>query len=299
MKRIFYLLICLLPLSVWGQDCRVDTLLSLLNRGSKNHHVMIFAHRGDWRYAPENSILSYQRCIEEGLDGIEVDVQCSKDSVLVVMHDETLERTTTGCGRVSDYTVSELKQLYLKSPIGVVTRQRIPTFREVLQLAKGKILIQVDKWPPVKDLVIAEAKRSGCLNQLIFRSSKRSEEVKRIFGDELGCINYIPVLVCNSKNNNEKLDDFITNLTVGCISFSFKADDCRVLQRISEVKSEGYKIWLNSLWETFNGGHDDELALTDKEASYGWLLSLGADVIFSDHPMLLKKYLEQKGLRQF
>ena len=127
-----------MPMLLWAQSSRVDTLRSLILDGGKSNYVMIFAHRGDWRNAPaENSLLAYQRCIDEGIDGIEIDLQMTRDGVLVVMHDETLDRTTTGKGKVCDYTLEELKNLYLLSPIGVVTRQRIPTFEEVLKLAKG------------------------------------------------------------------------------------------------------------------------------------------------------------------
>lgn len=288
-------LICASFLS--AQNCRIDTLLSILHDGGKSDYVMIFAHRGDWRNAPENSLKAYQNCIDEGLDGIEVDVQLTKDSVLVVMHDLTLERTTTGVGKVSDYTYAELQELYLKSPIGVVTRQKIPSFEDVLKLAKGKILIQVDKWPKVKEHVLSIAKKHDCLNHLIFRSSRESKYVNQEFEGLLDKVNYIPVLVCKGKGDNEKLDDFLTNIQTQCIGLSFTREDFQVLDRMKEISDKGFRVWLNSLWADFNAGHDDELATFDLETSYGWLLQKGADIIFSDHPMLLKEYLEKKGRR--
>lgn len=288
-------LICASFLS--AQNCRIDTLLSILHDGGKSDYVMIFAHRGDWRNAPENSLKAYQNCIDEGLDGIEVDVQLTKDSVLVVMHDLTLERTTTGVGKVSDYTYAELQELYLKSPIGVVTRQKIPSFEDVLKLAKGKILIQVDKWPKVKEHVLSIARKHDCLNHLIFRSSRDSKYVNQEFEGLLDKVNYIPVLVCKGKGDNEKLDDFLTNIQTQCIGVSFTKEDFQVLDRMKEISDKGFRVWLNSLWTDFNAGHDDELATFDLETSYGWLLQKGANIIFSDHPMLLKEYLEKKGRR--
>ena len=289
------LLVCASILS--AQTCRVDTLLSILSDGGKSDYVMIFAHRGDWRIAPENSLKAFQNCIDEGLDGIEVDVQLTKDSILVVMHDQTLERTTTGKGKVSDYTYSELQDLYLKSPIGVVTRQKIPTFEDVLKLAKGKILIQVDKWTKVKEHVIELAKKHDCLNHLVFRSSKDSKYVNREFEGLLDKVNYIPVLVCKGKGDSERLDDFLNNIQTSCIGVSFKSEDFQVLDRMNEISKKGFRVWLNSLWADFNAGHDDELATFDLESSYGWLLQQGANIIFTDHPMLLKDYLDKKGRR--
>lgn len=276
---------------------RLGFLLDKLHDGGKSDYVMIIAHRGDWRNAPENSMQAYKDCIDAGMDGIEIDVHMTKDSAIVMMHDDTLDRTTTGHGKVEDYTLAELKQLYLKSPIGVVTRQRIPTFDEVLDLAKGKILIQVDKWQPIKEKVVEVAKRHGCLNQIILRGTESSRVVRQKYGQLLDGLIYIPVLVCKGTGDDAKLDDFMDNIKTPVISLSFKRDDFPVLKRTEEIKKRGFRIWYNSLWAEFNGGHDDERAMTDPEGSYGWLLSKGANIIFSDHPFLLLSYLQKAGRR--
>lgn len=290
------LMITLLFVQIYGcaqQKNRLDFLLNKLNDGGKSDYVMIFAHRGDWRNAPENSLQAYKNCIDAGFDGIEIDVQMTKDSVIVIMHDETLDRTSTGTGKITDYSLKELKNLYLKSPIGVVTRQRIPTFEEVLELAKGKILIQVDKWKPVKEKIIETARRHGCVNQIILRGTECSNTVKRKYGNLLNGVIYIPVLVCNGTDDNVRLDDFITSIKTPVISLSFKRDDFDIINRAKEIKEKGFRIWMNSLWADFNGGHDDEMATIDHGNSYGWLLEKGANIIFSDNPFLLDKYLKR------
>lgn len=276
---------------------KLDFLLEKLNDGGKSDYVMIFAHRGDWRNSPENSLQAYQRCIDAGIDGIEIDVQMTKDSVIVIMHDETLERTTTGTGKVSDHSLQELKQLFLKSPIGVVTRQKIPTFEEVLELAKGKILIQVDKWKPVKEKIIDLARYHGCLSQIILRGTENSTAIHKKYGNLLNDVIYIPVLVCNGKDDNTRLDDFMTSIRTPVISLSFKCDDLDIINRAKDIKEKGFRIWMNSLWADFNGGHDDEMAVTDPDNSYGWLLRKGANIIFSDNPFLLNEYLKKQKRR--
>jgi glycerophosphoryl diester phosphodiesterase len=288
-----------MPMLLWAQSSRVDTLRSLILDGGKSNYVMIFAHRGDWRNAPaENSLLAYQRCIDEGIDGIEIDLQMTRDGVLVVMHDETLDRTTTGKGKVCDYTLEELKNLYLLSPIGVVTRQRIPTFEEVLELAKGRILILVDKWLKIKDLVIETAKRHNCLSQIVLRSSLSSFKFQEKVGSLPNEIIYIPVLVCKGKGDLEKLIDIINNYTIPIASFSFIRDDFEILKQIPLLKKKGYRIWLNSLWGKFNGGHDDELGFIDVSNSYEWLINSGANIIFSDNPLRLRDYLKNINKRK-
>jgi glycerophosphoryl diester phosphodiesterase len=95
----------------------------------------IIAHRGSKGTHPENTLAAFKEAVRVGADGIELDVHLSKDNQLIVIHDETVDRTTNGSGRVVDLTVAELKQLdagswFKLSPIS----QEIPTLNEVLQL---------------------------------------------------------------------------------------------------------------------------------------------------------------------
>lgn len=95
----------------------------------------IIAHRGSKGTHPENTLAAFKEAIRVGADGIELDVQLSKDNHLIVIHDETVDRTTNGYGEISQLTLAELKQLdagnwFKENPI----RQEIPTLEEVLQL---------------------------------------------------------------------------------------------------------------------------------------------------------------------
>ena len=291
-KSLVLLLFIVIPFSALSKGNRVDTLLQYMHDGGKSKHVMIFAHRGNWRNSAENSILAFQDCINEGLDGIEVDLQMTKDSVLIIMHDETLDRTTTGSGKVSDYTIDELRKLRLLNPIGVKTRQTIPTFEQVLLLAKDKILIQVDKWKAYGQQVADLAKKYNCERQIILRTTDNSKATKQKYGNLLDNLIVMPVLVCKGGNvDEENLQDFIKNYSSPVMSFSFIREDYPILRKIKNLQEMGYRIWFNSLWDTFNAGHDDELAVTDPDNSYGWLINHGANIIFSDNPILLKKYL--------
>ena len=70
--------------------------------------VLVVAHRADWRNFPENSLAGIESAINMGVDIIELDVQCTKDGVLIIMHDATLDRTTTGKGKVADWTLDSM-----------------------------------------------------------------------------------------------------------------------------------------------------------------------------------------------
>jgi len=95
----------------------------------------IAAHRGGAALAPENSLAAFRNAIALGADALEFDVHRSSDGELVVIHDATLERTTTGIGAVGDATLAELRTLRLKARDGGVTTERVPTLAEVLDLA--------------------------------------------------------------------------------------------------------------------------------------------------------------------
>ncbi len=75
----------------------------------------------------------------------EIDPRLTKDSVIVLLHDATLDRTTTGKGKLSDYTWEEVKQFRLKDKDGNVTPYRIPTLQEAIDWARGKTILNLDK----------------------------------------------------------------------------------------------------------------------------------------------------------
>ena len=105
--------------------------------------TMIFAHRGFSGYYPENTMLAFQKVAEETVaDGIELDIQLTKDGEIVIMHDETLDRTTNGTGDLKDYTLAELKMLSVGVNMkGILPRQTIPTLREYFTWLKTTNLI--------------------------------------------------------------------------------------------------------------------------------------------------------------
>ena len=117
--------------------------------------VIVVAHRGDWRYAPENSIAAIEHSIASGVDVVELDLQLTKDSVLIIMHDTSLNRTTTGKGAVSAWTLDSIKTLKLKNGCNIKTKHTVPTLEEAMLAAKDKVLVNLDKAERYFDLVVA------------------------------------------------------------------------------------------------------------------------------------------------
>lgn len=96
----------------------------------------VWAHRGASGYAPENTLPAFQKAVEMKADGVELDIQLTKDGELVVIHDETVDRVSDGTGFVRDYTLEELRRLDVSRPISGFRTVRIPTLAEVLEELK-------------------------------------------------------------------------------------------------------------------------------------------------------------------
>ena len=131
-----------------------ERLLHELNDNSSSY-VFVAAHRGGWERdwenrAPENSLVNIDKAFCMGFDVYETDLSQSKDGYFVIMHDETVDRTTNGTGRVMDLSLSQLKELNLKYTNGKLSDESVPTFEEFLRRGKGRILFKIDYRAPLE-----------------------------------------------------------------------------------------------------------------------------------------------------
>lgn len=106
----------------------------------------IFGHRGACGYEPENSISSFKRALEMGVDGIELDVHVCATGELVVIHDDTVDRTTNGHGNVADMSFSSLRKLLVEG------KTRIPSLDEVIDFVNRKVPLIIE----LKSIGVAE-----------------------------------------------------------------------------------------------------------------------------------------------
>ncbi len=139
----------------------VDDLYRFLTY-SDTRVPLVSAHRGgpDLDY-PENAIETFQRIAYKTAAIIECDIALSKDSVLVLMHDETLDRTSTGTGKVNRKTLEELKALQLKDNQGNITSYQIPTLDEALSWGVGKVIFTLDVKRNVPYRLVIDAVRKA------------------------------------------------------------------------------------------------------------------------------------------
>ncbi|MDR0352183.1 MAG: glycerophosphodiester phosphodiesterase family protein [Opitutaceae bacterium] len=292
---------------------RVDQLRAkLLSRDIPD--VLVVAHRGDWRYAPENSLQSVEHSIKLGVDIVEVDLQRTKDGALILMHDDTLDRTTnikSASGKktkVADKTLAEIKKLDLKNGCGIATSRnrhlyKVPTLEELLLAVKGRVLINLDKADRYFDEVYALLKKTGTARQIVMKGGKPDAEIKALYGQYLDEVIYMPIVDLDPKkkdpayNGYERIQGFLAGTKPVAFELLYKHDTNPLpLKLKTELKGRAL-IWYNTLWDNMAGGHEDDSALEDIDGAYGYLIdTLGARIIQTDRAELLLAYLKKRGL---
>ncbi len=264
-------------------------------KNSHNKEIIVVAHRADWRNAPENSLLAIQNCIDMGVDMVEVDVQKTKDGKLIIMHDETINRTTTGIGMVKDWSLDSLKTLQLKDGLGVATEHKIPTLKEVLLLTKDKILVNLDKSYSIFDQCYEIIKETGTQDQVIIKGAESKALVENEFGQYLDKVIFMPVIDLTDSEAMKMVDEYMLFNPPIAIEFIFPSDTLKGVSNFYKLRGKGTSVWVNSLWPRLNGGHGDEKAVTDPSV-YDWYIDNGVNIIQTDRPQLLLNYLRSKGL---
>ena len=287
--------ICLSLFYSFRSYAQIDKIINRLH-DPNDKNVLVTAHRGDWRNAPENSLQAFRFAIEMGVDIVELDLNRTKDSVIVIMHDETIDRTTDGKGRPSDYTLGEIRKFHLKNGLGRVTGNLIPTLEEVMMLVKGKIVVNLDKSYNYYNEAYQVLKATGTLPQAIFKTDAPYSAVRSRYPAILDSIVFMPVVYLDRPGAREIIDEYQRQIKPVAFELIFQQDTSSVLQNNGFINRNGSKIWMNSLWASLNAGHDDDTAVDDGNIkdSWDWLVAHGATILQTDRPLLLLEYLKKK-----
>lgn len=272
-----------------------EILFHFWNPSSKR--VLVAAHRADWHAAPENSLPAIQSCIDNGVDIVEVDNKLTKDGFLVIMHDQTVDRTTNGKGKVSDYTLTEIKKLRLKDKDGNLTSECIPTFEEVMNLCRGKVMVNIDQSYYYWDKVMEILKKTNTTAQGMMKSGLPYDKVVADHGNIFGQIAYIPVVSLDREGAEKTVDGFLGKCPV--VECCFEKVTPKVLQLMQKIADHGSRVWVNTMWASLNGAHDDITAYKDNnfKDTWEWLVQAGANVLQTDYSPQMVTYLTQHGMR--
>jgi len=254
----------------WPQNAAKDTrnLLSptvgLVSSVQSVAGTLIIAHRGASAEAPENTNPAFRRAIAMGADGIELDVQVSRDGVPVVFHDTNLRRLTGVAGRLSARTWPELKKLrVLGGSAG------IPRLVDVLTLTRRRIVVQIELKPDAAvGPVLAAVKKAGAASWVILASFEPSlvREAARL----------APAIPRMLISEGRQTPGALVRQLESCEAHGLSIN-CQKVRRADYVRffqAKGFAVWC---WTV------NEVALA------GRLVGWGIDGLLSDNPALLKR----------
>lgn len=243
---------------------------------AKNKLVVI-AHRGNHVNVPENSLASYEEAIKSGADYVEIDLRTSKDGMLMILHDATVDRMTNGQGNVADKTWAELQSLQLKNPkADDPTAYRIPEFREVLRLCKNRIYIYLD----FKNADVAETwkqiQAEGMEKQIVVYLNKVPDYKKwRSVAPQMPLMTSL----FDEVKNKDQLRYFLGQVKIEAL------DNIYDKEMVQAAQSDGVSVWL------------DVQSPSEGPEAWNNALQKGVNGIQTDQPEVLVKYLTTNGWR--
>lgn len=297
MKRTIIGLVLIIPL-LWGcsqkeEQSPVDRILEIIhNPADKN--VVVISHRGDWRNFPENSIEAIENAIRMGADMIEIDVMLTADSVLILMHDRTLDRTTNGKGYVSDVSYEFIRSLYLKGGHGVVTNYKIPTLEEALRHCKDRVTVNVDKGFDYYHMVQTLAEKTGTTDHILMKGNVSPSYVTAHYAFYPKNMMYMPIIDFRRTSAMKLMSECLAGDPPLAYEVVWDKMTPEVEQSMVAILETGSRLWTNSLWDSLCGGLSDDKAFFHPYAIYGAHLKLGSTMIQTDRADLLIEVLREK-----
>ncbi|MBK1883341.1 glycerophosphodiester phosphodiesterase family protein [Luteolibacter pohnpeiensis] len=318
MKRLHLLTFALigalasLPFSASAEPDAKAIREAILN--PKSDRVLVVAHRalsgkstGAWERHPENSLSAIRESIEKGIDILEIDVRKTKDGELVLMHDSTIDRTTDGKGKVSDLTLEQLRSYHLKLGLGgskaEITDETIPTLTEVMETVRGKCMVNLDKAGSLFGECSKVLKETHTSEQAIIKSGDSAKDCAIQLKKLDRHILFMPVLSGKGADQTEEaMTQWIDSYRpLHPVAYELVFDDDRdpivAPATIAAIQKQGARVWINSLWASLNGGHDDARSLKYPKQGWSWLMDHGATIIQSDESETLIGYLTDQGKR--
>lgn len=262
------------------ENSRIENILKVFH-DSDSPCILIAAHRAMHTKYPENSLASIRHAIDSGVDIVEIDVRKTKDGKLVLMHDKTIDRTTIGKGELKNYTYAELQVIPLKNKEGDADRHTVPLLEDALNLAKGKIMVDLD----IKDTFTKE------LVEMVHKTN--TENLSLFFDSDYSVLDSVQLLdstlllmprAYSLKDVKQIISDY--NPPVIHIDPGFYTDEV-----VLTIKNSGARVWINAL------GVPDAIAGNGPvDSAYSPLILRGANIIQTDFPELMRSFLIKNNL---
>jgi len=167
--------------------------------------------------------------------------------------------------------------------------------------AKGKILIDIDKGYEFFPDIVKLLKETGTLNHVVINIDDNTyyDSIVAKYGEIEEDIFIMPIIQLNSPEVPAIINSYKKHKST-IFQPVFNKDDYPMVKHLVDLRDDGFHIWINSLWPSLNGGHDDDRAVEQNQSdeTWGWLIKHGATIIQTDRPEALMKYLKQQRIHQ-
>lgn len=264
-------------------------------------YVMVIAHRACWRGgAPENSLSAIAACLAMEVDMVELDVRRTSDGVLVLMHDDTVDRTTNGHGKVADLSFADIRRLRLRKGDGgaaaMLTDEQVPTFEEAMRAVRGRVLVNLDAKADVYDDAFAILEKTGTIDHILMKRSVAESDPPLVSTRPFDRVLAMPILTEGTGRAERLLQSQGGNAPV---AYELIFDHLAYLKAAAPlIKAQSARVWVNTLAPHHAAGITDTTALSSPETTWGVLLGIGVNMIQTDEPEVLIEYLEVAGRRK-
>lgn len=239
--------------------------------------MIIYAHRGYSGRYPENTMIAFEKAVEAGCDGIELDVQFTKDNEVVIIHDELVDRTTNGVGWVKDFTLEELKKLDASKLWDNVEFASIPTLKEYLEWVKDIDIItnielktSVYYYTGIEKAVLDMIAEYGIEDKILISSFNLMSVVKT---QELNPNIKVGALI-GAKGGIGKAGEFCKEFKFDCYHPSYNGLNSNIIKECKENNVE-VNVWTVNEMDGLEN-----------------LVEWGCDGVFTNYPSICKKFLK-------
>jgi glycerophosphoryl diester phosphodiesterase len=267
--------------------------------GGSDARILVVAHRGCHNAAPghglpsapENSIAALENCVRIGADMMETDVRQTADGELVMIHDDTLQRTTTGSGQVRARTLAELRSLRLRENLGgrdaEPTDQGIATLDEMLTAARGRMQLNLDVKDAIYAEVIAAVARAGMQDQVIVKTVAGPNSPALAALSPYDRVPFAPILL--NAHGDADLGAIAARQTAAKRPIAIELPQMSPEQLPGVIaRANGVRLWVNTLWSGFIiGWGGDAAALRDPDQVWGRMHRAGISIFQTDEPEAL------------
>lgn len=269
-------------------DFETSTQLHAYFKYSDRADPIISGHRGGMVAGmPENSIEAMEYTLQHTPAFFEIDPRLSKDSVIVLVHDVTLDRTTTGTGKVSDYTLKELKTLRLKDKYGQVTDFQIPTLEEAIVWAKGKTILNLDKKDVPLEMTVEIIQRMDATDHVMV--TVHTAEQAAFYLERIPDIMFSAFVKTKEAFDSYEEAGIPWSQVMAYVGPEWKEENVKLYDLLHE---NGVKYMISTAPSA-----DHLTSAEERAAAYRQIIKSGADVIESDMPVEVAKAIEDLGFR--